>query len=147
MGMRKSYKDPNLVPANIKAGVTVLGTVGSMPIGKQYASGTVTPSSSTKTYVNWGGSNVSWFEVAVSGLSFTPSTIILFNSSAYLGVTTYNATMDISSNTAKICLTSGSSVADYLKLTGNATVTSTGFTLPYANNGTNAGSVKWVAIE
>lgn len=55
--------------------------IGNINTGKKFASGTVTSSTTTKTYEDYANANTAIFNtVEVSGLTFTPSIIIGFNS-------------------------------------------------------------------
>jgi hypothetical protein len=73
--------DVNLTAANIKSGVSILGVSGNLQ-PKQYASGSVTSSASTQSFPyllpnSGSGGNDPAYYVTVSGLSFTPSVIML----------------------------------------------------------------------
>jgi hypothetical protein len=77
--IRKS--EPDLVPSNIVSGKTIMGVGGSAVLGKKYASGTGAPiTGSGSYYYNYGssgGATKTFYQVAISGLGFTPSIVII----------------------------------------------------------------------
>ncbi|MEK4883493.1 hypothetical protein NST81_02010 [Bacillus sp. FSL W8-0223] len=133
-------------------------------IGKKWASGTATLSSDTTNFKSGDGSTVitGLRSITVSGLSFTPSIIILFknensvvSSSIYGNFSIYLKDLDLSNYPGADILTG------YLQPNGNigtirsyaanfppVSVTNNGFTLPFEQTNYNQiNTVKWIAIE
>lgn len=79
LGDGKVPGDASLVAANILAGISIFGVVGT---AKRKATGTVTSSSSTLTFYNHANSPTAMFYVIVSGLVFTPSKIHMVETSS-----------------------------------------------------------------
>ncbi|AYO30264.1 hypothetical protein D2962_06205 [Biomaibacter acetigenes] len=130
--------DPNLVPANIVSGKSIFGVVGSLIPGKKFASGTVTSSGSTTTFQKIDGSTTSQFSVAVSGLTFQPSIIIVYNPNGYYP-TIYN-----SAGLTKDTYLGVVETYNIFYTSQNIVVNSTGFTLPAFNPNIQ---YNWIAIE
>lgn len=154
--------DANLTAANIKSGVSIFGIAGSVIAGSPFASGTTT--AQTVLTTNWtiGGladsssttsGPTAYYQLIVSGLTFTPSRIIVVNTNPGYDVDTtiYNASDSFNpsrsanyhilvsryvNQTGALQLGNVSSVAGY------ASITATGFTLPVCVGG---GSYKWYA--
>lgn len=129
------FGDANLTAPNILIGSVIYGITGTG--GVRYASGTVTSSAGNLSFTMDNGSSASNPHVTVSGLSFTPSVIQLFQSFGPTG-TVYSNTL-IASSSKIACHNT------LFRLDGaNAYVNGTGFRLPiiYASQ-----SVTWRAFE
>lgn len=143
-----SILDTNFIASNIANGVTVLGLTGTNS-NKKWASGTTTSSSITLAFTNAGGGGTSQYYIAATGLTFTPSKIILFdnttgdvtvcNTSDYL----YYYTSTAYGNIIHTAILSNYHTAYRLDGT-NAYVTGSGFRLPCG--GVNR-SYTWYACE
>jgi hypothetical protein len=135
MGIRKSYKDPNLVPANIKSGVSILGTVGTLPNGKQFSSG-VTGTITSGTTMNF------------TNLPFTPTIAILWNTDP---TTTYkkfimkNVTGNLATGNLKEYRFDGTSDS-VSNSGGSVTWTSNSVTIPTATGG-NSYAWNYIILE
>lgn len=129
--------DANLTAANIKSGVSIFGIAGSVSPGVASASGTVTSAATGET--TWGltgntGYPVNLPRITVTGLTFTPSRIVLMpnsNSSwqyyAYDTTTNYITGANYKWWMVTFVSTLYAVIAD---VTITATITSTGFILP-----------------
>jgi hypothetical protein len=127
--------DVNLISANILAGVSIFGVAGNVIAGKRSASGTGTLSGST---------------AAVSGLSFTPSVVIV--ESNYTGIS--QAVRAVYQTGA---IHAGLNEAQYRWNYGNNspsawnsypfTVSAGSFSVTLANGGTSGSTFSWIAIE
>jgi hypothetical protein len=106
----------------------------TVPAGARYASGTVTSSSATIGFTLASNTIVNLVSVTVTGLTFTPSRIIIASQTLYL--TVYDAsdpfsTSPIAPIAAGTISGSGASTQAFgIQLTSPASVTSTGFVLP-----------------
>lgn len=151
--------DSNLVPANIVSGKSIFGIAGSATLqslgGKRWASGTVKSASGEISFQLFQGASINTINmsyVTVSGLNFTPSTILLFfdaGSPFYpYEFTVYqrSLTSQPSANVTEIITRKYSNGTYYgLRATGNAYVNNTGFRLP-ASVGYDY-PFNWIAIE
>jgi hypothetical protein len=144
----------NLIPENIRENVTINGITGTLDVsslgGKNWASGSVTPSGDTLTY-HTSYVSTNWKYIHVSNLTFKPRLIILFSK-----VDDYRYT-EIYSNLADSMLEenvqmhginsyTGSNENTYLfyvKNNPNIRVTDTEFLLPVQNTIT---TYNWTAI-
>jgi hypothetical protein len=82
-GTTETKPEPNLVAANILSGVSIFGVAGSVVAGKPYASGTINSAISTITFLSeTGGAVNNRYPITVTGLSFTPSTVVLIRPGA-----------------------------------------------------------------
>ncbi|MHB1651383.1 MAG: hypothetical protein ACYCVD_02765 [Desulfitobacteriaceae bacterium] len=66
--------DANLIAANILTGISIFGVAGT---AKRQASGTITSVNDSRTYYYSDGTTVSKCSITVSGLTFTPSVIVM----------------------------------------------------------------------
>jgi len=133
--------DANHIPSNILSGITDFGVTGTAINGvgmKNFATGTITSSSGTTSYTNVGGTNNACYTVSVSGLSFIPTTIIIFS----------NSTVNSCAPTSFYRLGIGYSASGgwYDTSIGSnynfASSVTTSFTLPVSNGSWN---YKWIA--
>lgn len=91
--------EANLLPQNIKSGVSIFGVTGTMPIGKQFTTGTTNIQDGTA--------------VSFTGLSFTPTLFMAFQS----GVDSNSTGMIINAPKSGIVTTSGNTITS--KITWN----------------------------
>ncbi|GIP56175.1 hypothetical protein [Paenibacillus vini] len=118
---------PNMLPENIRKGMSIFGVAGTMVEGKQWAEGTYNTSSTG-----------SFSDVHVTGLSFLPSVIVItdFRLNSYYYTAVYNA----ASSTANYAERGNRAVLDgttYKVVHGE-------FRLKIRNDQT---TVRWIAFE
>lgn len=77
-GAQTIVGDANLIPANIKEGVSIFGKIGTLPTGKKFASGNVTSQHGTINFYDYKNTAFSSYNLIVSGLTFTPSIIEIY---------------------------------------------------------------------
>lgn len=130
--------DANLVAQNIKTGVGIFGVNGSLVPGTPYASGTATSSTVVTVVTEYNNTTTNQYTVTVSGLTFTPSRILITANSGF--ATAYDVATDYGNGSPVIV---AGATTLYLKM-NNLSVTSTGFTMPFS--GSNA-AVKWYAYQ
>jgi hypothetical protein len=111
--------------------------VGDLSVGKKWASGSVTSSSSTLAFSDEGSGTVFKPHVTVSGLDFTPSGVAIYRSMG-LPITFVDTKAPLY-NGNSIILNSNS----YFKISGNAYLNE-GFRLPIT---TSSATHFWVAYE
>jgi len=70
--------DANFIAANIPNGMSMFGLVGTGANARRMASGTVTLSSTNATFYSQSNISVLAYYATISGLTFTPSRIIIF---------------------------------------------------------------------
>lgn len=123
---RVVLQDLDFVASNIKAGVDIFGLTGTLVVGKQFATGSALPSSGFLSFTDTAGASSNAYYLEVTGLSFTPSTVIAFvtggNNSSILA----NSTMPINNS---IKVTVGAAVINW-RFTGNVYMNAGGFRLP-----------------
>lgn len=143
--------DPDFVSPNILETANLFGKQGSA-VKREYASGPVTSSSTTEwfTVLHGGGNNSSFVEV--SGLTFTPSMIVIeykhannyiYRSIAYKG--------SLGAYSPNICMTSGlpetgdpaTSAYIYKNDVAPAYITNGGFKLPFIIGGVSCTYKAW----
>ena len=139
-----SSDDADFIAANILSGKTIFGLAGSLVKGGAYATGTVTSGTATTTFVYAGGGTYTGLYAAtLTGLGFTPRMVILERTDGSYTRWTICFPQDVvgSSNYARIfcmgpdsdiTLSNGGSTPMVMpfRLTGNAYLTSGGFSLP-----------------
>ncbi|WP_020615735.1 hypothetical protein [Paenibacillus daejeonensis] len=76
-GNRVTISDPTFQAANIRAGMTIFGLTGTLIAGKRTATGTITSSSASQQFYPVGGGTMNRGVVNLTGLAFTPGTIVL----------------------------------------------------------------------
>jgi hypothetical protein len=124
--------DPDFVPSKIPSDVNLFGLQGSRALGKLFASGTKNTNASASGFTLTGGITLNAYGLVVSGLSFTPKVIVLMQSNT---MTVYNEI----NNPSRVIMTQFPSngqqsiVVFNVAITGVASVTSGGFTLPSYN--------------
>lgn len=137
--------DPELVAANIKEGIDILGVIGTLPVGKKQLSGTVTSSNTSQLVVNSAGNTTSLPWVTVTGLSFSskPYYILVYTSDG-LSHTVYDMRLGGQYSITSVGSKASAPVGYSLKEQSPISVSPTGFTLPiyYQNS-----LCYWVAIE
>lgn len=144
------HDEPNFIPANIPAGMSMFGLAGTNS-NKRWAKGTVASSASTSEFMDVSGTTtMTGYKVTISGLTFKPTRICL-RSKIYPGVYEthyYEGTEQI--DYPKVIrvgvypLSNQSTINWSLKGdVSPVSVTSSGFTLPVAAQGTYV----WEAYE
>lgn len=140
--------DPDLIPGNILSGVNIFGVIGTLAVGKPFASGTATSSGSPLV-------------ISVSGLSFRPKYIFGWSTKNTASTVTYT-NFFIATDGALITYTNdsgGSSVsrkqiggvansdgsAAVTNAENSTSVTSSGFTITAPNSVTSL-PYQWFAI-
>lgn len=113
---------------------------------KKWASGTVTPTTAG-TYIMDGGSNAGCYSATVSGLTFKPSFVVLYDAED-IDMTIYSGLGQMGDGGSKIIAGIGSQVSSYysgtvIKLANLAVISNTGFTLPTWKNK----EYTWIAYE
>ena len=109
-------------------------------LGKRYIKGTSNRSASAATFLNYSGSSYSHYYLAITGLPFRPSKVIIYNSN---GTTSTAIDTDNPQYSGfNLILLEGYTYG--IRLTGNAEITSNGFQLPVSNVN---GPFNWIAIE
>lgn len=135
---------PNRGVFNLALGANVLAgyySGGTAPTGKKYASGTLTTSEDLKYFYRAGDGNFSAYNyITVSGLTFTPSTVLYIPTpSGYTFSGIYHESfLDSSYKVVKAGDTA-------FRITGNAYIDSTGFQFPVRSGVT--GNYTWYAFE
>ena len=147
-GIQTISGDANLVTANVLAGASIFGVAGS---AKRVVSGTLTSGTSTANYTYAVGSGTdNKYTFTVSGLTFTPSCIMITAYSGGYQYTTLYTTQatTIYAKTVFVFICNNNSAQfnnfAYRADTSPAYVNATGFSLPIFVPNT---SHYWIAIE
>ena len=158
-GAQTILGDPDLIPSKIPEDVNLFGVQGTRSLGKKFASGTAQSSGGTKyfdkllAHMTPATSGLYWVEV--SGLTFKPSKIFIYNTDSRLNGKKFTVTIyqgDVAWQTAGEIVQvfdawetdNNSSTSFYKAQANSAYVTSSGFLLPYPDKGIY---VTWVAFE
>lgn len=124
-----------------------VSAVNGIQLGKKWASGTVVTSSGTLSFTQDDGTTQQQYYFTVTGLTFKPSVIIAtrFYSAGTIQGTIYKnpAETGLANSDSRITFLYGT--GKNWRETGNAVVSSTGFTLP-TNTGANL-TLNWIAFE
>lgn len=140
--------DANLVAANIRSGKSIFGVAGSLIPGRPYASGTATTSGSNSFTVASGGFNFNNPYVVVTGLSFTPTVVILIDATdKYMTIAQSEINDGYNNPTAKQFSYTGSAINSSTdsNMTGDgfSILISGGFSLPVLST---SNIYNWVAF-
>jgi len=143
--------DANFLAANIRNGIPLFGLIGSLIEGKRSATGTTQDDGTAKGFEYAGSTSTqNGYSLIVSGLSFKPSLILAFKTSAPQALLLYSEMNDgfyaKTSKYANYLGGAGSGVVQNFK--GDkapAEVTLGGFKLP--TFASPASSFNWIAIE
>ena len=145
--------EPYLRPEYILDNATIMGVHGTAKAGKRFATGTVTSSgASAGTFYDGATYERLRPYVSVSGLTFTPSRIIVMSyGSDFTYVTMYDSNGVITGNDVKIAVMTckpfyenGQGHLGTFKMSGTAYVSGTGFALPCVRA---SGAHTWFAYE
>lgn len=137
--------DPNVSVPTEPSFSDLATAIGSISVGKKWASGTVTGSASTLNFTYYNGSTKTHLYVNVTGLNFTPSYIIIRRPADPTFLCIYDGGETNTNYSIKMIYTSN--VNYWFKKDGvSASVTSTGFQLP-VTNAVTSGTYTWVAYE
>lgn len=148
----RSY-EPYLRPEYILNSASIMGVQGAAVAGKRFATGTVTSSgASAGTFYDGATYERLRPYVSVSGLTFTPSRIIVMSyGSDFTYVTMYDSNGVITGNDVKIAVMTckpfyenGQGHLGTFKMSGTAYVSSTGFALPCVRA---SGAHTWFAYD
>jgi len=153
-GTQTILGDADLVPNNIISGVNIFGVVGTAIEGKRVATGSLT-SSTLRTYNVGSSGTADYFEVAVSGLAFRPSLVLVYgDTSVNAGfgertVVRYKDPIGRYSSSTVRTIMSNAGATGFIKDSSYNTFTSNGFSVPFypAFAGATSVAVNWVAIE
>jgi hypothetical protein len=138
--------DADFIPANILSGKDIFGVVGTLTLGKKWASGTVATTTAVN-FKNHSDTNTLRAAISVTGLTFKPSSIIVYTTgSAVFSATTYQATANVGQTSALNCFTATTASGSFIKEVSPLAVTVTGFTLPHSSQSTGE-AMSWIAIE
>lgn len=131
--------DTDFIASNIRNGTSLFGLTGTLIEGTPYATGSATSATTSEAFVdgNGGSTTYLYYPVTVSGLTFTPSLIVLTRSSSSDsdGYTTIYrpGIQGASGRPADIMvIRNDGQMLGWVKATSNAWVTSSGFRLPTA---------------
>jgi hypothetical protein len=140
----------DFTPANILAGKSPFGLAGALVPGKKVVSGTASINGAEFFKYADGSITSSLYSITVSGLTFTPSMIIIYRNDVGDGYeynTVYRATGRSYAKIAMLSINSPSvSTLNAYNVRADVTpayINSTGFKLPVPTNGT----FNWTAIE
>ncbi|SET62083.1 hypothetical protein [Paenibacillus sp. NFR01] len=119
--------------------------IGLIPTGKKYNSGVATSAATPlSTYVLASGSTTSAYPLTVTGLDFTPSVVLLIRNSASTPIGSFvrSDSLPVSAGSKLVGLFTTTTIS-YVRLTGDAYLTSGGFSLPTPGNS----DYQWIAYE
>lgn len=134
--------DPDLVAGNIPEDMNFFNVQGTRKLGKKFASGTGITNGGQIVFTLSAGGTSSMPFLKVTGLDFTPSTIILTNAHTQdVRYTIYCSA--ISTTVVRAILTTGTNYI--VSMQGNAYVTLGGFQLPVVHGGNE--NMIWLAFE
>jgi hypothetical protein len=144
-GVQTIKGDADLIAPNILNTANIFGVQGSAINGagmKKVASGTVTNTNDQLSFTqSYYGNVINLYYLTVSGLTFTPTYILITSVVSGIDPTVYKADRVMYYTSIYAPFTNG---VHGIELYGNAVVTSTGFTLP-VNSAPY--SYSWIAIE
>lgn len=143
-------KDPNLIPENIKLGVSIYDVIGSF--GGNFASGIYTTPSTSVTFTAYAKSSNALVAynnrpVTITGLTFKPRMILLYRTdSVPKAFTIYSEDVLFNNNPASArVFANASSECYYVSLDQYAYVTDSAFRLPSGVTSTGT-SITWIAL-
>lgn len=150
-GVQTILGDPELIASNILSGVNIFGVTGTLSapsIGaRKFASGTVTPSSTSATFNFYSSGSKLMYPVTITGLDFTPQFIYMCNDAS--NITIYNTMVGMVSpgiytykGATTSQTTSGTQVSNYA-ISSPANVVTGSFTLPAE---TYLYAYRWLAV-
>ena len=152
-----SVYDANFKAANIKKGVSIFGITGSLEEGKKFVSGTTGSGSvDTRTFYLLDGSSYPYKGLMVSGLTFTPSLIIIFAKITEYSAINYKTIVYAKDKTytrnnpiVTIHEVGGDGYYGHSAMTfkGDNLVTSNGFTIPICSLSGLVDYYRWEAYE
>jgi hypothetical protein len=132
------WDDPNFDPANIKSGVSIFGIAGSVT-PRQFASGTLTSSTTQSAFNFDDGSIINAYCATVSGLTFQPTIIVVVGKVGAPTIYVAGQNFSPTYNNSPIRL----NTACY-QLTSSAYVNGSGFQLPCLVSGQVFNWYAWV---
>ncbi|WP_239613957.1 hypothetical protein [Cohnella mopanensis] len=139
--------DGNFIAENIPEDIIMYGLQGALKRGKKFASGVVTTGSSSSNFtVDESGGTFSAYPFTVNSLAFEPKTIAIYyqlSSTQSSPACLISAEAPVSASGFKTGLYRQVSYYNVFRLSGNAWINASGFTLPVGHSNT---SYFWYAI-